>query len=453
MLMKPFRVRVRTGTLRAAIVVAGACVLISCEGDASHVDGPKGASSFGHYIALGTSLSSGVQSGGLVYESQVEAWPSLLAHAAGTGFTFSIVDSTITGMSTFTIPMFHAPGCQPPLVAPLQLGVDLAGASTAVPDTSCAGLMNLVIPPQNSVALPGATAWAALFLTPKIVLNSLVPYSPGDRARYPLVLGPTQSQVTALRVQGASFVSVEFGLTEVLGAATSGLLVAATSYAQTAPYTYVPTTLFSPIFAAIADSVALTGAKVVLLSVPKVSGVFALRPASELWNDRAELATFGINVTADCSTSANSVFTATLIPALAAAYTTSGTMQNLSCTDIPGTADAILTPADITTLDGVVTQMNTQIQQIAQQNGWAFADLTNVFPPPLATRTAYSASDQLTCASPYGNFVSLDGVFPNVNGQAAIASVVASAIDAKYGFNITVGSASPIGVAAAKLCP
>jgi len=95
-------------------------------------------------------------------------------------------------------------GQAPALAEPL--GVDLAGASTAVPDTSCAGLMNVVIPPQNSVALPGATAWAALFLTPKIVLNSLVPYSPGDRARYPLVLGPTQSQVTALRVQGASFV-------------------------------------------------------------------------------------------------------------------------------------------------------------------------------------------------------------------------------------------------------
>ena len=77
-------------------------------------------------------------------------------------------------------------------------------------------------------------------------------------------------------------------------------------------------------------------------------------------------------MTADCGTSPNSVFTGTLVPALAAMYTNTGTVQNISCTDVPGTADAILTPADITTLDGVVTQMNAQIQQVAQQNGWAF---------------------------------------------------------------------------------
>jgi hypothetical protein len=233
----------------------------------------------------------------------------------------------------------------------------------------------------------------------------------------------------------------------------SGLLVPATSYTQTAPYTYVPAALFAPVFSAIADSVKLTGAKVVLVSVPKVSALYALRPASELWADRAELATYGITVNADCATSANFVFTPSRVPPLAAAYSGTGTMQNLSCTDIPGTADAILTPADLSTLDGVVSQMNAQILQVAQTNGWAFADLTDVYPPPVSSRTPYAASDELTCASPYGKFISLDGVFPNVNGQSAIASAAAGALDAKYGFTVTVGATAPTGVAAAKLCP
>ena len=81
--------------------------------------------------------------------------------------------------------------------------------------------------------------------------------------------------------------------------------------------------------------------------------------------------------------------------------------------------------------------MNAQIQQLAQQNGWAFADLTGVYPPPVSARAPYTAAEQLTCVYPYGAFVSLDGVFPSAQGQAAIASTVASAIDAKYGFTIT----------------
>ena len=432
----------------------GAAAIMSCEGSGSHVDGPKGAKALADYVAIGTGLSMGVQSGGVLYESQVEAWPALLAHAAGAGFTYVVAtDTVVSGVSTFALPLMRAPGCQPPLVAPLMLGVDLSGASSSAIDSTCAGASGAYTPPLNNLALPGATAWAALNLTPKTVLNSVVPFSAGDRARYPLVLGSTQSQVTAMRIEGAGFVSVELGLGEVLGAATSGLLVAATSYTQAAPYTYVPASVFAPLFAAIADSVKLTGAKAVLLSVPKVSALYALRPASDLWNDRVELATFGITLTPDCGTSANFLFTAALVPPLAAQYAATGAMQSLSCTDAPGVADAILTPADITTLDGVVTQMNSQIQQLAQQNGWAFADLTGVYPPPPASRTAYSASTQLTCSSPYGALVSLDGVFPSPSGQAAIAAAVAGAIDAKYGFTIAIGGAPSPGGSTAPACP
>lgn len=450
----PMMRRVRSRAMMpAAALLAAAAALTSCEGSSSHFTGPKGGAAFSRYVAIGTGLSMGVQSGGVIYESQSQAWPALLAQAAGTGFSYVVTDTIVNGSSSFSMPMFRTPGCQPPLVAPLQLGVDLAGASTSTPDSTCAGLADTLTPPRNNLALPGATAWAALNLTPKIVLNATVPYSAGDRARYPVVLGSTQSQVTALRIEGASIVSVELGLSEVLGAATSGLLIPATSYTQTTPFTYVPATVFAPVFAAIADSVKLTGAKVVLVSVPKVTSLYALRPAAELWNDRVELATFGVNVTGDCGTSANFVFTGALIPRLAAAYSTTGVAQNLSCTDVPGTADAILTAADITLLDGAVTAMNAQLQQIAQQNGWAFADLTGVFPPPVSARSTYAASDELTCVYPYGKYISLDGAFPNAAGQAAIASTVANAIDAKYGFTIAIGGASPVGITAAKLCP
>jgi len=432
MLVMTFRSRIR-----ATIFALSAAALASCESGASHVDGPKGANAFSRFVALGTGLSMGVQSGGVLYESQVESWPALLARGAAV---------------SFRIPLLRAPGCQPPRVAPLQLGVYLSGVSTSLVDSSCAGLLDTLTPPVNSLAISGASAYAALNLTPKIVLNSVLPYPAGDRARYPLVLASTQSQVTALRIQGASFVAVELGLTEVLGAATSGLLVPATSYTQTAPYTYVPASVFAPVFSAITDSVKLTGAKVVLLSVPKVTSLYALRTAADLWNDRAELATFGINLSTDCSTSANVVFTGALIPALAVKFSSTGTAQNLSCTDVPGAADAILTPADIIALDAAVAQMNTQIQQVAQTNGWAFADLSGVF-PFAPSKPAYVAADQLACVFPYGGFTSLDGVFPNAAGQQLIAYAAAAAINTKYGFTLPVAPVSPTGVLAAKLCP
>jgi hypothetical protein len=447
----PFRLPFRRPALVATALFAAA--LTACEGSDSHLSGPKGASAFRNYIVIGTGLSMGVQSGGVLYESQLQAWPALLAHAVTPGFTFVVSDTVVNEVVPFTIPLLGTPGCQPPLVAPLQFAVDLSGSSTLAADSTCAGAISTTAPPMSDLALQGASAWAALNLTPRTVSNAIPPYSAGDRWRYPLVLGPTQSQVTAMRVEGPTFVSVELGLTEVLGAATSGLLVPAASYTQTAPYTWVPAPVFAPLFAAIADSVQLTGARVVLLSVPSVTGLYALRPASELWNDRAELATFGINVTADCGTSANYVFTGALIPALAAQFAATATVQSLSCTDVPGTADAILTPADIATLDAAVTQMNAQIKQVAEQHGWAFADLGGVYPPPLSARTPYAASDQLTCVYPYGAYVSLDGIFPSAQGQAAIAATVASAIDATYRFTVSISAASPAGGTAPKLCP
>jgi lysophospholipase L1-like esterase len=425
-----------SGGRRALLGGMLAAALCACEGTDAHVSGPKGGSAFVHYVAIGTSLTMGVQSAGVLYNSQVEAWPSLLARAAG---------------ADFSVPLLRSPGCTPPVIAPLQLARFLSGASTLMADTSCAGVLGAAAPPLNNVALAGATAWAALNLTPKLVAAAPALYDAGDRGRYPAVLAPTQSQVTAMAVQGASFVSVELGFAELIRAATSGLVVAATSYTQTAPFTYVPAALFAPVYAAISDSVKRSGARVVLLTVPHVTRLNAMRLGSELWNARADLATFGVNVADDCNGSANFVFTGTLIPMLTLNALTADSAQILSCADLPGAADGVLTPADVVTLDAVVDQMNAQIRQLATRNGWALADLDATFTSFVAGRTSYRASEQLACVYPYGAFISLDGVHPNVSGHQAIARQVAEAVNATYGFAIQV--AVPMPPTSASLCP
>ncbi len=414
-----------------------ALLLAACEGSGAHVVGPTGREAFTTYVAIGTGLSMGVQAGGVLYNSQVEAWPALLARQAG---------------ADITTPLLRAPGCTPPLIAPLQFARYLSGASAAARDSSCAGALGAITPPTNNVALAGATASAALNLTPKIIAATPLAYDVGDRSRYPIVLGSTQSQVTAMLVQSPSFVSVELGSAEILGAVTSGRVVAATAYGQApATYSYIPATVFAPVYAAIADSVKKSKARAVLFGVPRATSIAGLRTGDEVYAERAALAASGIVVAASCSGSANLVFAATLVPGLIAAAQASGTAQTLSCADVPGATDYVLTPTDVAALNGTADAMNTQIKALADQNGWAFVDANAVFAAMLAGRAPYRLSAQLTCVSPYGQYVSLDGVYPNVAGHQLLANAAASAIDTKYGFAIPAVSVTP--VTAAQLCP
>ena len=60
-------------TLWLLVVAAAAC------GSDARVSAPAEASAFARFVAVGTGLSMGEQSGGVVYESQIAAWPAQLA--------------------------------------------------------------------------------------------------------------------------------------------------------------------------------------------------------------------------------------------------------------------------------------------------------------------------------------------------------------------------------------
>ena len=419
------------------MATVAALFLAACEGSGAHVVGPAGRELFNKYVVIGTGLSMGVQAGGVLYNSQVQAWPALLAHQAG---------------ASITTPLLRAPGCSPPLIAPLQFARFLSGASSVVRDSSCAGTLGTMTPPANNVALSGATASLALNLTPKLVAATPVAYDIGDRGRYPIVLGNTQSQVTAMLVQSPSFVSVELGLAEVMAAAVSGRVVAATSYAQAATgYSYIPATVFAPVYAAIGDSVRKSKAKAVLFGVPRVTNLAGFRTGDELFAEREAFGASGIAVSANCSGSANLVFAASVVPGLVATAQSSRSTQTLSCADVPGAADFVLTGAEQATLNGTVDAMNGQIKALANENGWAYVDVNAAFAAMLAGRPAYRLTAQLGCVNPYGQFVSIDGIFPNSAGHQLLANAAAAAINAKYGFAISTVGVTPITAAA--LCP
>jgi len=364
----------------------------------------------------------GVQSDGVVYFSQQHDWTKLLAHQA---------------FWQFTQPLVAAPGCFSPLVAPLQFSRRLSGISaaanqtTSTADTTCTVFGSDTLP-TNDVAIDGANTYDALYVTPETASVEGVK----RRRQYRLVLPPKASQVTAMMRQKPTLVSVELGANEALGAA-SGLLFPKAGYRGAASAgTFVPNAVWQPVYDALIDSVKKTGAKVLLVGVPKSTGFVSLRTGDELYADRAAFQNFGVIIATDCQASANAIFVPIKILNAVGAAQATGTAQILSCTDTPGAQDNILTPADIQVLDGVIDGMNSHIQSVAQANGWAYLDLSALWPQWVATRGAFSIVNLLGCVRPYGQFVSLDGVHPNADGYQQMANAAADALNGTYSFAI-----------------
>jgi len=399
-------------------------VLAACSDD--RTTGPAGQDAFKSYVAIGTSLSMGVQSDGVVYFSQQHDWTKLLSHQA---------------FAQFTQPLVAAPGCFSPLIAPLQLSRRLSGISaaanqsTSTADTACTAFGTVTLP-ANDVAIDGANTYDALYVTPETTSVEGVK----RRRQYRLVLPAKTTQVTAMMQQKPTLVSVELGANEALGAA-SGLLFPKAGYRGAASAgTFVPNAVWQPVYDALIDSVKKTGAKVLLVGVPKTNGFVSLRTGDELYTDRAAFLNFGVIIAGDCQGSTNSIFVPIKVLNAVGAAQATGQAQTLSCTDTPGAQDNILTPADIQLIDGVISGMNSHIQAVAQANGWAYMDLSTLWAQWVARRGAFSLVSMLGCVRPYGQYVSLDGVHPNAQGYQEMANAAADALNATYGFAIPANS-------------
>jgi lysophospholipase L1-like esterase len=285
--------------------------------------------------------------------------------------------------------------------------------------------------PTNDLGIDGANTYDALRVTPETAsVDGLK-----RRRQYRLVLPPKTTQVMGMMRQNPTLVSVELGANEVLGV-TTGVVAPATAYRT--PFTLVPNSVWQPVYAQVLDSVKKTGAKAILVGVPDVSSIVSFRTGDELWQNRAEFGNFGVVINADCQANANLIFVPIKVATAVGTAQATGAAFDLSCSDTPGAQDNILTPADVTTITAVVAGMNSFIQSQASANGWAYLDLNAVLGKAVANRGAYSVFKQLTCALPYGQYISMDGVHPNVQGYQEMANAAADALNATYGFAIPV---------------
>ena len=394
--------------------------LVACDSDDARITAPHGAEAFTRYVSIGTSLSAGTQSNGILYTTQARSWPALLADQA---------------FAEFRYPGIQSPGCPPPLIAPLQLGRQLSGAA-APGDNSCAPLRAGVLLPTNNVAVPGATTLAALEATPEDFGEGTL-----SRNLYSRILPTGESQVTAMASLGPTLVSVELGSNEVLNTVQSGHVI---------PNVTLPDLdEWELDYTDVVEAVVATGARGMLVTVPLVSRIPSLRTGEELYENRAEFLAFNVVVNADCDGSTNLIFTTNMVLTKVAqgrALAPTGQAAQLSCANgAPGpTPDFVLTSADVTAIEGVITAMNAHIAELAAEHDFALVDANAVLQQFLDERPPFSVRQMMSCVFPHGQYMSLDGVHPNGYGYQLVANAAAAALNEHYGFEIPTGNVAQI---------
>jgi len=145
---------------------------------------------FQSYVAIGNSITAGLQSGGINANTQQESYAALLADQMNT---------------PFKIPALQPPGCPPPLAQAFP-------PETIAPDVNCALRSPSASGPLNNVAVPNAAVVDVLSnRRPSSNTNELTSFILGGR-----------TQIEAAKDASPSFVSAWIGNNDVLGGAILG---------------------------------------------------------------------------------------------------------------------------------------------------------------------------------------------------------------------------------------
>jgi lysophospholipase L1-like esterase len=397
----------------ATIVAAGAT---ACSRD-SHPTAPGAGARglFSRYVAIGTSISAGVQSDGLVAASQETAWPRLLASAADRDLAMPYIDGT---------------GCRSPLVAPLASGTRVSGepAGMDASQLSCAPLRGDVTLPVQDVGINAALTKDALLTTPENVID------PANAKIYGRVLQSGATQVSTMMAYKPKVVSVELGANELLSA-TSGIAVPGV--------TLFPYDAWASLYDAVLDSVQkVTSTAVVVGLVDDVANFPAFRRGDELWANRAEFAAFNVTIDAGCQGNNNLIFVPVRVPtavATGAAYAKNNLgAYTFSCAEAgPTERDYVLTPAEAASLNDQMHAMTAHIQSEATRRHFAYFALGALYDRP-GLKASFSVVALMTTATPYGPDISLDGMHPSASGQQVFARVAAEALNDKFHLNIPI---------------
>ena len=211
---------------------------------------------FTHYVALGDSLTAGVEGNCLVQRNQEASFPAVLAHQLG--------------MEDFQQPLVQELALSNPLVGSPCLGAVLSGSTVTVGPISQMGppLNALLARPYDNLGIPGANVDDLITLTH----GDPSPSAPTAERFAALVLRNVDGSpfnglnaVTEANMLGPDLMTLWIGSNDILTAALTGVFLPGV--------TATPPDVFAENYAAVLESIALPGRTIVAGNVPDVTAV------------------------------------------------------------------------------------------------------------------------------------------------------------------------------------
>jgi lysophospholipase L1-like esterase len=412
------------------------------------------------YVALGNSLTAGVQSGSLVEDFQYYSFPAQIARQLG--------------IKEFGQPTVAYPGIPNVLeLDPFTLNL-VKAEGTGVPN-------NTTYPkPYQNLGIPTATTWDLLNATTSTT-NFRYLFFGEDNQAVDLVLRGQGTAFAQAKAQHPDLITLWIGNNDILGYATSGGLKPPTPINDfVSPVTGISLQGFQSAYMALADSVASLGAKVVVANVPdvivppffKVVGpkiAAALAAANipyplayEKGSDdlsagpatgqatQDNLNNFDVLITLVGASYAGDIGKPTghwyrdlaamkgvPVSALLATMPAVDTTQAFGLhPQNPWPSALILDAEEMATIKQVTTAYNQIIAAAANQYGFALFD-ANGFLNEILENHGYMADGfMFTTEFVNGGLFSLDGIHLTNAGYAIVANKFIDALNAKYGIAI-----------------
>ncbi len=364
---------------------------------------------FTRFVAIGTSISSGLQSAGINDSTQQRAFPVLVAQQAG---------------ASFFRPSLNMPGCPAPFVN------NVTQARVGGPAAPSCSLRETPIPYQvGNLAVPGLT-------TPDLFTNVGSPTSTYERLQVFFLGG--QTPWNAVRAAQPTLLSIEIGSSDVIGAVSS-------LPNPGDPDSITPYPVFAANYIRFADSVETLGTKVVAFTIPDVTQIPYTSRGSTYWCLKTGAcgfpAQFPATVSVDNNCAPNAAIPGSKGDSVLVPWTVgvAGLLQASAPPFTPFTLDCsntlqVVTPEEYAYVRNTTDQMNGLIRQQATDRGWALVDAGEIFAQLQVQGSGIPLFPDLAAVPTggsvnFGDWFSLDGFHPSSATHQVVADSMIAVVN------------------------
>jgi hypothetical protein len=417
---------IRLNRFVAGALVAAVFTLSACDKDSLQPPTANNVSTsvqplFTRYVAMGNSITSGIQSAGINDSVQLAAYPVLLASQMG----LTVPTRANSWTSEWNVPLMVGPGCPPPYTD-VWTQARLGGEETCL-------YRSTPIPTFiNNVAYAGATA-----LEQTTYYDPGIPPSVTDVFRTFLLGGSTPFDVVK-RMQ-ATFVTVWSGSTDIDDALTDEVNAGD-------PSLYPDVETFTAWYTALMDSLntlqSLQGG--VLIGAVQVTSAPYVSAGGAYFLAGQQIPT--LTVDANCLETVPIPGTSQTAPVMVP-FHYGAPIMGAAAAGVPTTLDCsvveVISPTEAVDMITTVAGYNAAIEAAATARDWPYwdpnvllNDLQTQDPSSILLFPAYSPLDPQHDTEPFGWALSLDGLHPSSRAHVLVADALIDVINTEYGANI-----------------